>query len=95
MQKVAIPVFCTLQCNSCTSVVQIDPFEVKPSAFDLSAGQMTILEVLFAPNTLDSFTEALVIVCDNCQVRRLIVAGLYICCIFIICFEFKFYGFEH
>ena len=64
-----------LQVNSSNPTVQIDPFEVQPALFELKSNELMTLEVLFAPKTLDVFSQSLVIVCDNCHVQRLTVTG--------------------
>jgi len=53
-----------------------DAFEVSPVVLEISAGETTELNILFAPKCVAAFSESLMIVCDNCQVQRLTVTGL-------------------
>ena len=55
--------------------VTIRPFEIRPSVFELKAHQGMMLEVLFVPQTVDSFSFPLVAVCDNCHVQHMQVKG--------------------
>ena len=57
--------------------VKIPPFEVRPSILELMKGDTGVLEVVFAPHAVRSFTQEITIVCDNCQVKHFTLKGLY------------------
>lgn len=55
--------------------VSLPPFEVRPSVFELLAGQKTIIEVAFRPSQVREYTEEITMVCDNCQVKHFRLKG--------------------
>ena len=57
--------------------VKIPPFEVRPSILELMKGDTGVLEVIFAPHAVRSFTQEITIVCDNCHVKHFTLKGLY------------------
>ena len=57
--------------------VTLYPFEIQPSSFELAKGQSGVIEVIFTPNQTKEFTQELVLVCDNCQVRHINVKGQF------------------
>nr|XP_048279441.1 deleted in lung and esophageal cancer protein 1 isoform X1 [Myodes glareolus] len=58
-----------------TGFVEQPPFGVMPSVFELAPGFAILLEVLFLPTTLGKAKETFIIVCDNCQTRKLVITG--------------------
>ncbi|XP_064614552.1 LOW QUALITY PROTEIN: deleted in lung and esophageal cancer protein 1-like [Liolophura sinensis] len=58
-----------------SGIVSLPPFEVRPSVFELQAGQKTIIEVAFHPSQVREYTEEITMVCDNCQVKHFKVKG--------------------
>ncbi|XP_041367117.1 deleted in lung and esophageal cancer protein 1-like [Gigantopelta aegis] len=56
-------------------VVMLHPFEVQPSSFELGKGQSGVIEIMFTPNLAKEFTQELVLICDNCQVKHVNVKG--------------------
>ncbi|XP_060241055.1 deleted in lung and esophageal cancer protein 1 [Meriones unguiculatus] len=58
-----------------TGFVEQPPFGVTPSVFELAPGFAILLEVLFLPTGLGKAEETFVIVCDNCQIKELVVVG--------------------
>ncbi|XP_051058224.1 deleted in lung and esophageal cancer protein 1 [Phodopus roborovskii] len=58
-----------------TGFVEKPPFGVMPSVFELAPGFAILLEVLFLPTSLGKAEETFVIVCDNCQIKELVIAG--------------------
>ena len=57
--------------------VSLSAFEIRPAVFELNKGEMTSLEVLFSPTQVESYTETLTMVCDNCQVKHFHVTGKF------------------
>nr|XP_022304299.1 deleted in lung and esophageal cancer protein 1-like isoform X2 [Crassostrea virginica] len=55
--------------------VKIPPFEVRPSILELMKGDTGVLEVIFAPHAVRSFTQEITIVCDNCHVKHFTLKG--------------------
>ncbi|KAJ8375005.1 hypothetical protein SKAU_G00055850 [Synaphobranchus kaupii] len=57
------------------SFAEQPPFGISPSLFDLLPGQATVVEVAFFPRTPESCSEAFTVVCDNCQVKDIVIQG--------------------
>uniref|UniRef100_H2ZNY1 Deleted in lung and esophageal cancer protein 1 Ig-like domain-containing protein n=1 Tax=Ciona savignyi TaxID=51511 RepID=H2ZNY1_CIOSA len=57
------------------SCLDLGLFQIRPSVFEVLAGQVATLEILFSPHEDTSFKEELVIVCDNCQVKYVTIEG--------------------
>ncbi|KAL1782479.1 deleted in lung and esophageal cancer protein 1 [Sigmodon hispidus] len=55
--------------------VEQPPFGVMPSVFELAPGFAILLEVLFLPTSLGKVEETFIIVCDNCQMKELLIVG--------------------
>ncbi|XP_050996394.1 deleted in lung and esophageal cancer protein 1 [Acomys russatus] len=58
-----------------TGFVEQPPFGVMPSVFELAPGFAILLEVLFLPTGLGKVEKTFVIVCDNCQIKELVIVG--------------------
>ncbi|KAJ8279540.1 hypothetical protein COCON_G00066060 [Conger conger] len=57
------------------SFAEEPPFGISPSLFDLLPGQATMVEVAFFPRIPESCSQAFTIVCDNCQVKDIVIQG--------------------
>ncbi|XP_012885751.1 PREDICTED: deleted in lung and esophageal cancer protein 1 [Dipodomys ordii] len=55
--------------------VEQPPFGVTPSVFELAPGFAILLEVLFLPTTLGKVERSYLVVCDNCQLKELVLTG--------------------
>ncbi|XP_062970663.1 deleted in lung and esophageal cancer protein 1 [Cynocephalus volans] len=55
--------------------VEQPPFGIMPSVFELAPGYAIIMEVLFLPTSLEKSEETFIIVCDNCQIKELVIVG--------------------
>ncbi|ELK13639.1 Deleted in lung and esophageal cancer protein 1, partial [Pteropus alecto] len=55
--------------------VEQPPFGILPSVFELAPGQAMLVEVLFLPTTLGEAEQTFIIVCDNCQIKELVISG--------------------
>ncbi|XP_023575563.1 deleted in lung and esophageal cancer protein 1 isoform X2 [Octodon degus] len=51
------------------------PFGVRPSMFELAPGLSVLLEVLFLPVSMGKAEQTFIILCDNCQIKELVVEG--------------------
>ncbi|XP_005383783.1 PREDICTED: deleted in lung and esophageal cancer protein 1 [Chinchilla lanigera] len=60
---------------SSTGFVGRPPFGVRPSMFELAPGLSMLLEVLFLPVSLGRTEQTFIILCDNCQIKELVIAG--------------------
>ncbi|XP_073916121.1 deleted in lung and esophageal cancer protein 1 isoform X3 [Castor canadensis] len=58
-----------------TSFVEQPPFGVMPSVFELAPGYAVLLEILFLPTSLGKAEQTFIIVCDNCQIKELVITG--------------------
>ncbi|XP_039699231.1 deleted in lung and esophageal cancer protein 1 isoform X3 [Pteropus medius] len=56
--------------------VEQPPFGILPSVFELAPGQAMLVEVLFLPTTLGEAEQTFIIVCDNCQIKELVISGV-------------------
>ncbi|XP_068940687.1 deleted in lung and esophageal cancer protein 1 [Petaurus breviceps papuanus] len=55
--------------------VEQAPFGILPAVFELIPGQALLLEVLFLPTSLETVEKSFIIVCDNCQVKEVLISG--------------------
>ncbi|XP_051833973.1 deleted in lung and esophageal cancer protein 1 [Antechinus flavipes] len=55
--------------------VEQPPFGILPAVFELFPEQAVLLEVLFLPTSLETVERPFIIVCDNCQIREVIISG--------------------
>ncbi|XP_053456832.1 deleted in lung and esophageal cancer protein 1 isoform X5 [Nycticebus coucang] len=51
------------------------PFGIQPSVFELAPGYAILVEVLFLPKNLGKAEQTFIIVCDNCQIKELVIVG--------------------
>ncbi|KAM4815106.1 deleted in lung and esophageal cancer protein 1 [Thomomys bottae] len=58
-----------------SGLVEQPPFGVTPSVFELSPGFAILLEVLFLPTSLGRVEQTYLVVCDNCQIKELVIRG--------------------
>ncbi|EHB00377.1 Deleted in lung and esophageal cancer protein 1 [Heterocephalus glaber] len=58
-----------------TGFIGQPPFAVMPSVFELAPGLSVLLEVLFLPMSLGKAEQTFIIVCDNCQIKELVIVG--------------------
>ena len=56
--------------------VPVPPFEVRPPVFQLEHQEKAVVEVLFVPNDVETYTADIVMVCDNCHVKHLKLKGM-------------------
>ena len=50
-------------------------FELKTICFELSTRDVVEVEVKFSPVSASHFSESLLIICDNCQLKRITLTG--------------------
>ncbi|XP_033106181.1 deleted in lung and esophageal cancer protein 1-like [Anneissia japonica] len=55
--------------------VKLEPFDVQPAMFELPAGYSTLLQVVFTPPSVETFTQNITMVCDNCHVKHFTLKG--------------------
>ncbi|XP_072029825.1 LOW QUALITY PROTEIN: deleted in lung and esophageal cancer protein 1-like [Amphiura filiformis] len=55
--------------------VDLQPFVIEPSLFELLAGHTITLQIIFTPPSIRSFSRDITMVCDNCTVRHFTVKG--------------------
>ena len=56
--------------------VLVPPFEVRPSVFELGHAEGLLVKVLFAPTDVETYTQDLTLICDNCQVHTIQLTGM-------------------
>lgn len=59
--------------------VDIQPFRVRPTAFELGKGDSVEMVVEYMPDTTGKATRDFVMVCDNCEVKQFTVEGTCSC----------------
>ncbi|KAK2859516.1 hypothetical protein Q5P01_004136 [Channa striata] len=64
-----------LRSASKTCFSEQPPFAVSPSLFVLQPGEATVVEVVFFPTTAEKSCQAFTVVCDNCQVKDILIKG--------------------
>ncbi|XP_071158552.1 deleted in lung and esophageal cancer protein 1-like isoform X2 [Mytilus edulis] len=77
--------FCVLNRNSwpahnfksvvTNGAVAMPPFNVRPSVVELMKGESGVIEVIFSPKSVRSFTQEMTLVCDNCNVSHFMLQG--------------------
>ncbi|XP_053374594.1 deleted in lung and esophageal cancer protein 1-like isoform X2 [Mercenaria mercenaria] len=55
--------------------VSIPPFDVRPSVLDIGPDQTGLMEVVFQPPSVKSYSLDMCMVCDNCTVRHFVLKG--------------------
>ncbi|KAL4222937.1 Deleted in lung and esophageal cancer protein 1 [Mactra antiquata] len=55
--------------------VPIPPFDVRPSVLEIAAGQTGLMEIIFQPSAVKSYSVDMCMVCDNCNVRHFKIKG--------------------
>ncbi|XP_069130810.1 deleted in lung and esophageal cancer protein 1-like isoform X4 [Argopecten irradians] len=56
--------------------VIIQPFEVRPSVLELMKGESGVIEIIFTPPSVKSYTQDITLVCDNCHVKHFTIKGI-------------------
>ncbi|XP_004614681.2 deleted in lung and esophageal cancer protein 1 [Sorex araneus] len=56
--------------------VEQPPFGIWPMVFELAPGQTVWLEVIFLPTSPGRAEKTFLMVCDNCQVKDLVISGV-------------------
>ena len=64
-----------LKTNLSTSVLNLYPFEIQPSIFELHKGDVFILEVIFKPPDTKKYEQDIIITCDNCTTIEFKLVG--------------------
>ncbi|KAK3588190.1 hypothetical protein CHS0354_012251 [Potamilus streckersoni] len=55
--------------------VHLPPFEIRPSVLELLMGETGVIEVVFCPPAVKTYTQEFVMVCDNCHVKHFTLKG--------------------
>ncbi|XP_063421465.1 deleted in lung and esophageal cancer protein 1-like isoform X2 [Mytilus trossulus] len=55
--------------------VAMPPFNVRPSVVELMKGESGVIEVIFSPKSVRSFTQEMTLICDNCNVSHFMLQG--------------------
>ncbi|KAE8595383.1 hypothetical protein XENTR_v10015717 [Xenopus tropicalis] len=55
--------------------VEDGPFGIRPAAFELYPGQGINMEIVFFPESPQTYSRVFTIACDNCQVREITLTG--------------------
>lgn len=56
--------------------VSMSPFDVRPSVLELMKGETGVIEVVFSPKQVRSFTQEVTLVCDNCHIKHFLLRGM-------------------
>ena len=79
------------------AVLEVGNFQIKPAFFEINAGSIMTLEVVFTPHNEEDYSEEIVMVCDNCQVKYFTLEGLMFyfiitqICLFVFFQKFSLY----
>lgn len=55
--------------------VSLSVFEVRPAIFEIQRGEQETLEILFSPPRVETFSDQVTVVCDNCQIKHFTITG--------------------
>ncbi|XP_021361346.1 deleted in lung and esophageal cancer protein 1-like isoform X1 [Mizuhopecten yessoensis] len=56
--------------------VHIQPFEIRPSVLELMKGESGVIEIIFTPPSVKSYSQDVTLVCDNCHVKHFTIKGV-------------------
>ncbi|XP_060064823.1 deleted in lung and esophageal cancer protein 1-like [Ylistrum balloti] len=56
--------------------VSIQPFEIRPSVLELMKGESGVIEIIFTPPSVKSYSQEVTLVCDNCHVKHFTIKGV-------------------
>ena len=59
--------------------VSIPPFDIRPSVLEIDRGQTGLMEIVFQPPSVKSYSTDMCMVCDNCHVKHFTVTGNLSC----------------
>lgn len=65
----------TFKTNMSSSSLNVYPFEIQPSIFELHKGSVFALEVVFKPPDVGKYEQEIVIACDNCTTKEFKIVG--------------------
>ena len=72
------------------AVLEVGKFQIKPAFFEINPGSTVTLEVVFTPQNEESYSEQIVMVCDNCHVKYFTLEGMVL---FLPCIQRCLFGF--
>jgi hypothetical protein len=58
-----------------TSVLNIFPFEIQPSIFEIQENDTIVVEVIFKPTETKLYEHVIAVVCDNCASLEFHLSG--------------------
>lgn len=58
--------------------VPIPPFDIRPSVLEVGPGQTGLMEIVFQPPAVKSYSVDMCMVCDNCNVKHFKITGKYL-----------------
>lgn len=63
--------------------VPIPPFDIRPSVLEVGSNQTGLMEIVFQPPAVRTYSVDMCLVCDNCNVKHFKITGT----------EFETFGF--
>ena len=58
--------YCLQKTNVSSSLLNLYPFEIQPSIFELRKGDVFAIEIVFKPPDVKHYEQDIIIACDNC-----------------------------
>ena len=65
----------TFKTNVSSSLLNLYPFEIQPSIFELRKGDVFAIEIVFKPPDMKRYEQDIIIACDNCTTIEFKLTG--------------------
>ena len=59
--------------------VPIPPFDIRPAVLENAKDDTVVMDIVFQPPQVKSYSVDMCMVCDNCNVKHFTIKGKYYC----------------
>ena len=59
--------------------VPIPPFDIRPAVLEIAKDDTVVMDIVFQPPQVKSYSADMCMVCDNCNVKHFSIKGEYYC----------------
>lgn len=64
-----------LQTNVNPMLLDAAPFQVRPAIFELANKETAMIEIIFRPSELGDSSHDILMLCDNCHMKKITITG--------------------
>ena len=57
----------------------IPPFDIRPAVLEIAKDDTVVMDIVFQPPQVKSYSVDMCMVCDNCNVKHFSIKGKYYC----------------